>query len=70
MRTTTDTETTDAGEQHVLPSVAPISPATRVQQLASLPYSHRMGRAEKAKPLTIGLFDLDARAQIDWLDRR
>jgi hypothetical protein len=54
--------------QTMLPCCEPIRTAERVQHLVEQPYSHRRGRAEKAKPLAVGLFDDDARNQLDLLD--
>lgn len=54
-------EATAAGWQVVMPSYTPPSRQERIQHLASLPYSSRKGRAEKARPADLGLFDEDAR---------
>lgn len=62
------TEATPAGEQIVTPGYAPPSAQERVQLLASLPYSQRKSRAEKARPMDRGLFDVEGRTQLDWLD--
>lgn len=58
----------EAVAQITLPCCAPVSTAERVQHLVEQPYSHRKGRAEKSKPLTIGMFDDDARNQMDIFD--
>lgn len=61
-------EKTEAGWQIVMPSYTPPSTQERVQLLASLPYSQRKSRAEKARPMDAGLFDVEGRRQLDWLD--
>jgi hypothetical protein len=57
-----------AGAQTVLPCVAPVSTAERVQYEADKPYSQRRDRGAKARTLSVGLFDTDARNQLDLLD--
>lgn len=50
--------------QLLLPGVAPIGDRQRLELLARQPM-----RGGKAPPPAGGLFDLDARAQVDLLDR-
>lgn len=58
------TEKTDAGEQHLIPGVAPISDAERLkQQLAA-----NLAPAVAQKPCNHGLFDDGARDQLDLVE--
>jgi hypothetical protein len=57
-----NTETVQAGEQALIPGVEPVTNAQRAQLQADRPL--RGGDA----PMNVGLFDTDARAQIDLLD--
>ncbi len=63
-----EVEKTEAGWQNVMPGYAPPSTRERVQLLASLPYSHRKSRAEKAPSNDARPFDVEGRSQLDWLD--
>jgi hypothetical protein len=57
------TEITDQGEQVLAPGIAPVSLRERLERLLATPL-----RPVKAqKPLNIGLFDEDARNQLDLL---
>jgi hypothetical protein len=58
------TETTPEGEQTLVPGVRPITQRERLETLMCAPLTTR--RAQK--PLNIGLFDEDGRAQQDILD--
>ena len=54
-------EPTPEGEQTLVPGVRPISARTRVETLMAAPLRPRVPQ----KPLDIGLFDEDARNQLD-----
>ena len=55
------TEITEQGEQVLAPGIAPVSLRERLERLLAAPL-----RSVKAqKPLNIGLFDEDARNQLD-----
>jgi len=55
------TESTGQGEQVLAPGIAPVSVRERLERLLAAPL-----RPVKAqKPLNIGLFDEDARNQLD-----
>jgi hypothetical protein len=58
------TETTPEGEQTLVPGVAPITERQRIKALMNAPLAPR----REQKPLNIGLFDEDARRQLDWID--
>lgn len=53
-------EPTPLGEQTLIPGVAPNTTRDRLTALAAAPLSPRVAQ----KPLTIGLFDEDARNQL------
>jgi hypothetical protein len=55
-------ETTDQGEQVLVPGVAPVSLRERLEHLLAAP----LGPKKPQKPLNIGLFDEDARNQLDF----
>lgn len=55
------TERTDQGEQHLMNGVKPITQADRLRILADAPLLPK--RAQR--PCNIGLFDEDARNQLD-----
>lgn len=55
------TETTDQGEQVLVPGVAPVSLRERLERLCGAP----LRPSKPQKPLNIGLFDEDARNQLD-----
>ena len=59
--TTPETEWTPEGEQTLVPGVRSISQAERLAILAERPLQSRKAQ----KPLDIGLFDLNARNQLD-----
>lgn len=54
------TETTEAGEQTLVPGVAPITQSDRLAVLMAAPLTPR----REQKPLDIGLFDDGARRQL------
>ena len=54
-------EPTDAGQQTLVPGVAPISSAERLRLRADAP----LAPARPQQPCDVGLFDLAARAQLD-----
>ena len=58
------TEMTPEGEQAVIDGVRPLTLRDRLQFQAGLPLEAKGSQ----KPCDLGLFDLDARRQIDWLD--
>ena len=55
------TEQTDQGEQVLVPGVAPVSQRQRLESLMAAP----LRPSKQQKPLNIGLFDEDARNQLD-----
>ncbi len=55
------TETTDLGEQHLIPGVKPVSLGDRLQCLMDMPLMPRC----RQRSCHIGLFDEVARAQLD-----
>ena len=55
------TETTDQGEQALVPGVVLVSLRQRLEHLLAAP----LGPKKPQKPLNIGLFDEDARSQLD-----
>ena len=59
--TTVLTETTEQGEQVLVPGVAPVTLHERLEQLFGAP----LRSSNPQKPLNIGLFDEDARNQLD-----
>jgi hypothetical protein len=62
------TEDTEAGEQHLVPGIAPIGLADRLTVLAAQPMAPRRNPSAAQKPCDIGLFDEAARNQSDLLD--
>ncbi|MEQ8402665.1 MAG: hypothetical protein RIE24_08000 [Silicimonas sp.] len=58
------TETTPEGEQTVVPGVTPITAADRLALRAAAP----MEPSRVQKPCDHGLFDVEGRKQIDWID--
>ena len=58
---TFETETTPQGEQVLIPGVKPIKQRDRLHALLDAPLVPRCPQ----KPLNIGLFDEDARHQLD-----
>jgi hypothetical protein len=55
------TEITDQGEQVLVPGVAPVGLRERLERLLAAP----LRPLKPQKPLDIGLFDQDARKQLD-----
>lgn len=62
------TETTPEGEQIVAPGVKPITERDRLDWRARQPIAPRRNPDTPQKPCDIGLFDMEARRQIDWID--
>ena len=62
------TETTPEGEQIVAPGVTPITLADRLAVRAAQPIAPKRNPHAAQKPCDLGLFDMDARRQIDWID--
>ena len=56
-----ETEVTDQGEQVLMPNTKPIQPCERLALMMSAPLAAR----REQKLLTIGLFDEDARNQLN-----
>ena len=57
-------EATPEGEQILVPGIRPITQRERIEVLMSAPLAARC----EQKPLNVGLFDEDGRAQLDMLD--
>ena len=55
------TETTEQGEQVLAPGIAPVTLRQRLERLLGAP----LRPSKPQKPLNIGLFDEDARNQLD-----
>lgn len=62
------TETTPQGEQIVAPGVKPISLKDRLTVRAAQPMAPKRNPNAEQKPCDLGLIDMDARRQIDWID--
>lgn len=62
------TEATEAGEQHLVPGIAPVTLADLLAVLAAQPMAPRRNPTATQKPCDIGLFDEAARNQSDLLD--
>ena len=62
------TETTPEGEQIVAPGVTPITLKYRLDWRARQPIAPKRNPDAAQKPCDLGLFDMDARRQIDWID--
>ncbi len=58
------TEATAEGEQTLVPGIRPITQRERIEALMTAPLTAR----REQRPLNIGLFDEDGRAQRDILD--
>lgn len=58
------TETTPEGEQAIMLGVTPITAAHRLALRAAAP----MEPMRPQKPCDHGLFDMEGRRQIDWID--
>ena len=56
-----ETETTEQGEQLLVPGVCPVTQRERLARLLAAPLAPR----REQKPLDIGLFDENARNQLD-----
>ena len=61
-------EMTPEGEQTLVPGVKPITVPDRLEWLARQPSVPKRNPNARQKPCDIGLFDMDARRQIDWID--
>jgi hypothetical protein len=61
-----ETEPTEAGQQSLVPGVAPISTRARLELLAQAPLVPR----KPQKPADHGLFDLNARLQLELFEGR
>lgn len=62
------TETTPEGEQIVAPGVTPITLKDRLAVRAAQPIAPKRNPHAAQKPCDLGLFDMNARRQIDWID--
>lgn len=62
------TETTPEGEQIVAPGVKPITLKDRLTLRAAQPMAPKRNPNAEQKPCDLGLFDMDARRQIDLAD--
>lgn len=58
-------EKTEQGEQTLVSGVRPITTTDRLRLLADAPLAPRKAQ----KPLDVGLFDENARNQLDWIER-
>jgi len=56
-----DSEQTDCGEQILIPGVKPVALRERLRLQMQAPLGPRAAQ----KPMTIGLFDMDARNQLE-----
>ena len=64
------TEVTEAGEQHLVPGVAPVTLSERLAMLAAQPMAPKRNPTATQKPCDVGLFDeaiLDQTDLLDWL---
>ena len=62
------TETTPEGEQTVAPGVKPITLRDRLEWRARQPMVPKRNPNALQKPCDLGLFDVEGRRQIDWID--
>ncbi len=62
------TETTPEGEQIVAPGVKPITLRDRLDWRARQPMAPKRNPNAPQKPCDLGLFDIEGRRQIDWID--
>ena len=62
------TETTPEGEQIVAPGVKPITLRDRLEWRARQPMAPKRNPNTQQKPCDLGLFDVEGRRQIDWID--
>lgn len=62
---TTPTECTDQGDQYLVPDVRPVTMAERLAGRWNAPMQPR--RAKQQRPCNIGLFDEDARNQMELI---
>ena len=62
------TETTPEGEQIVAPGVKPITLKDRLDWRMRQPMAPKRNPDAAQKPCDLGLFDVEGRRQIDWID--
>ena len=62
------TETTPEGEQIVAPGVKPIRLKDRLDWRMRQPMAPKRNPDAAQKPCDLGLFDVEGRRQIDWID--
>ena len=62
------TETTPEGEQIVAPGVKPITLKDRLDWRMRQPIAPKRNPDAAQKPCDLGLFDVEGRRQIDWID--
>lgn len=62
------TETTPEGEQIVAPGVKPITLKDRLDWRMRQPIAPKRNSDAAQKPCDLGLFDVEGRRQIDWID--
>ncbi len=62
------TETTPEGEQIVAPGVKPITLKDRLDWRMRQPMAPKRNPDAAQKPCDLGLFDVERRRQIDWID--
>ena len=62
------TETTPEGEQIVAPGVKPITLKDRLGWRMRKPMAPKRNPDAAQKPCDLGLFDVEGRRQIDWID--
>ena len=62
------TETTPEGEQTVAPGVKPITLRDRLMLRAVQPMAPKRNPDAARKPCDLGLFDVEGRRRIDWID--
>lgn len=64
----TATEATEAGEQNLVPGIAPVTLSERLAVLAAQPLTPKRNPTATQKPCDVGLFDEAIRDQTDLLD--
>ena len=62
------TETTPEGEQIIAPRMKPITLKDRLTVRAAQPMAPKRNPNAEQKPCDLGLFDMEGRRQIDWID--
>ena len=62
------TETTPEAEQPVAPGVKPITLRDRLEWRARQPMAPKRNPDAAQKPCDLGLFDVEGRRQIDWIN--